>query len=166
MSNDPGLTHSVGDDCPGGHGDVEEVLMPNNTAKEAMCDVLGRTQRALEGLDRLFDGPVTYDAQRIAEMMERFTNASPGPYLAVRESNAFDNWPVIFSGGADQDGVKWAVTTDRIHASEMVSGGAREDIEFAAHAWADLRYLVKLVQQQQWELWQLRAKGKEVPDAS
>lgn len=133
-----------------------------NLHEQASKTVLHRTQLALKGLERIFDGEITYDAQRIAEIMERFTKASPGPYLAVEESKAFDNWPVVFSGGTDFEGRTWAVTTDHVHASEMVSGGAREDVEFAAHAWEDLRYLVRLVQEQQAELWRLRAT-RETP---
>lgn len=128
------------------------------TYEQGLNMAVGRTQAALEGLTHLFDGAVTYDAKRIADIMERFTQASPGPYLAVEESKAFDNWPVIFSGGTDNEGRQWVVTTDHVHASEMVSGGAKEDVEFATHAWEDLRYLVKLVQQQQAELWRLRGK--------
>lgn len=127
-------------------------------AEQGMNTALSRTQLAMEALRHLFDESVTYDAKRIADMMDRFTKASPGPYLAVEQSKALDNWPIIFSGGADHFGTVWAVTTDRKHASEMVSGGAKEDVEFAAHAWEDLRYLVRLVQEQQAELWQLRAK--------
>ena len=133
-----------------------------NAHEQAFNTIVHRTQLALEGLEHIFDGAVTYDARRIAEMMERSTKASPGPYLAVEESKAYDNWPIIFSGGTDAEGIQWVVTTDHVHASEMVSGGAREDVEFAAHAWEDLRYLVRLVQQQQAELWKLRAM-KETP---
>ena len=33
--NDPGQTHYVGDDCPGGHKDMEAILMPETTEEMA-----------------------------------------------------------------------------------------------------------------------------------
>lgn len=75
----------------------------------------------------------------------RANAASPGPWITSNPENAFKNWPIgFFSLGRDEEAKpsNWAITTDHIHASQMVSGGAKEDAEFISHARQDIPALI------------------------
>lgn len=95
----------------------------------------------------------------------RVKAASPGPWITSNPENAFKNWPIgFFSLGRDEEAKpsNWAVTTDRINASRMVSGGAKEDAEFIAHARQDIPALIARIR----ELEALSASQAEALDAS
>ena len=115
--------------------------------QQAMDIVIDRTRNARSRPARLLAEPSTYDAQRIAEIIARWEQASPGPWIIDGHFKG-DNW-LIASCGSDENGQSWCVTTDGIHVSEKVTGGAQEDAEFIAHSWADVLYLLRLVQQMQ-----------------
>lgn len=75
----------------------------------------------------------------------RIKAASPGPWITCHPENAFKNWPIgFFSLGRDEEDSpkNWAITTDSICASQMTSGGAKEDAEFIAAARQDVPALV------------------------
>lgn len=75
----------------------------------------------------------------------RLRVCSTGPWKACKASEVFDNWPICLSVGSDEDGTEWGVSTDRVHASEMLEGGAAEDAEFIAHARQDIPALIREV---------------------
>ena len=107
--------------------------------------VTERTERALERPGIILGLPVPYDAERIASILKRWQEATPGPWLAEYGKYSGENW-MLAETGAREDGTTCFITTDHLHTSEMVSGGAEEDAEFMAHAWEDVAYLVRLVE--------------------
>ena len=107
--------------------------------------VMERTERALERPGVILGLPVPYDAERIASILKRWEEATPGPWLAEFGKYSGQNW-MVAETGAREDGELCYITTDHLHASEMVSGGAEEDAEFMANAWGDVAYLVRLVE--------------------
>lgn len=118
--------------------------------QQAMDTILGRTRAAHGYAAWLLQQPVHYDAQRIADIISRWEQTSPGPWITQEGEYDAKNW-LVGSFGSDYEGMQQHVTTDGVHASEMVTGGAKEDAQFVAHSWADILYLVRLVQSLRYE---------------
>jgi hypothetical protein len=80
----------------------------------------------------------------LAAVAERARIAQPGPWLAVARDDGED-WSVAhFSTGGEYDKFTrlWAVTTDRIHASESNAADGKDNALFIAHARVDIPLLL------------------------
>ncbi len=126
------------------------------TRQQAFTELLGRTSAASNRQNALVDGVTTYDIERIADIAARLKEASPFPWKVASKQTFQGNWPIMAVGNDSRDGKDYYITTDHIHGSEMVSGGARPDAEFIAHAPQDVQYLIRLVNAQQQEIWRLQ----------
>ena len=129
------------------------------TLETAVSTVLGRTEAALLSQTEwsLGEEPV-YSAEIIEQLMALTEEATPAPWKAVTHDRMNENWPLLWdAGNADDEGgyTPWGISTDRIHASELVSGNARTDARFVAAARNYMKYLIRLVQAQRLEILRL-----------
>lgn len=83
---------------------------------------------------------------RLPEILARLAAATPGPWRSNAKGKVGEDWLIGFivdCGEGEWDGKysDWIVTTDCLRASQCVSGGAKEDAEFIAHAPTDIAWL-------------------------